>query len=404
MKGRVHMKRRLKIGLSLFLARGILTSSGVAMSGGASELPPSHQVELVTLDSYIPFSVPALEGVDNISTKQALIIDGVQNNLYCTFDDANAACEDIVNKIPGLLNKVQSEYGLSELTPATVEQYNEKIIEYWQSLIDDGNEDVLGEYSDSHFSWICFKQIFDSYKENDEIVSNSFGSSMTRSSTSRAAVDESTLQKIGMLLPYTTPLAVQVDQQTQLQKQISTRTTVNGFNVENGTAYAKKHATDPNKADYKYFSNGDCTNFVSQILENGGIKQEVYDDENLGWWHKKSTFLFITTHKQSLSWVSASTFARYMGRSYPTTDFSAFSKKVQPGDFIAMDSTGKGNYHHMGYVTAVGSNVTQNGITYRNFQVAQHTNNYLAWCDTSTNGWDTGHGSTMYCIVRRAVS
>ena len=76
------MKRRLKIGLSLFLAMGILTSSGVAMSGGASELPPSHQVELVTLDSYIPFSVPALEGVDNISTKQALIIDGVQNFVY----------------------------------------------------------------------------------------------------------------------------------------------------------------------------------------------------------------------------------------------------------------------------------------------------------------------------------
>lgn len=390
----------------MFLSFGILFS-GVGIHGGASETPPNHQVELVTFDSGIPFSVPSLKGVNTISTKQALLIDGTQNNLYCTFDDPYLACEDMDTKISGLLNNVRLQFNLPNLTPSTVEHYNEKINEYWQDLIDNREEDILGDYSDDYFSWVCFKQIFDSYKENNEIISNSIGNVKTRGVANQSqtvVINDSVLQKVGMLLPYTTPLAIQIDQQTQLQKQIRAKTTVNGFNVENGTAYAKKYATSPNKDGYEYFKDGDCTNFISQILENGGIKQVVYDDENLGWWHKKNTFLFITTHKQSLSWVSASTFARYMGRSYPTKDFCAFSQKVQPGDFIALDASGKGNYHHMGYVAEVGYVITKNGLTYRDLRIAQHTPNYLEWCTTNTNNWENGHNSSMYCIVRRAVS
>ena len=96
-----------------------------------------------------------------------------------------------------------------------------------------------------------------------------------------------------------------------------------------------------------------------------------------------------------------------MGRGYSTKDFRAFSYKVQEGDFIAKDSTGKGTYRHMGYVSRLSDNThefTKNGVQFRNFQVAQHTDNYNSWCNGTVNNWSAGSGTSLYCIVRRAVS
>lgn len=42
-------------------------------------------LSLVALEQPRPLEVPALEDVDEISTKYAIMVDGKQNNLYCTF-------------------------------------------------------------------------------------------------------------------------------------------------------------------------------------------------------------------------------------------------------------------------------------------------------------------------------
>lgn len=196
----------------------------------------------------------------------------------------------------------------------------------------------MNQYSDQYFSWECFKQIFDSYKENDEIVRSAFGREKVEKyteTTSAMEVDAQVLDKIGMLLPYTTPLAIQTEQTLRLMQNAEVMTIVNGFDVDKGTLYARKYATSPNTGSYYYFSHGDCTNFVSQILENGGVAQQVYASISQGWWHKVTN----KKHTHSTSWTSASTFPRYMGRGYSTKDFRAFSYKVQEGDFIAKDST-----------------------------------------------------------------
>lgn len=87
-------------------------------------------------------------------------------------------------------------------------------------------------------------------------------------------------------------------------------------NMKAAIAYAEKYATSPNTGAYYYFRNGDCANFVSQILEAGGIKQEVYSETWKGWWHTTGNLHipFISSeHKHSEAWSMVIPFARYMG-------------------------------------------------------------------------------------------
>lgn len=78
--------------------------------------------------------------------------------------------------------------------------------------------------------------------------------------------------------------------------------------------------------------------------------------------------------------------------------FLTFAAKVVAGDFIALDSDNDGDWDHMGFVCETGKYVTTEGVTYRDFLVAQHTNNYCDWVSSSVNHWET---YVHYAIVRR---
>ncbi|QCA29656.1 amidase domain-containing protein [Vagococcus xieshaowenii] len=76
------------------------------------------------------------------------------------------------------------------------------------------------------------------------------------------------------------------------------------FNYAKGTTYALKYALTPNSS-YEVFSNGDCTNFTSQIAFAGG-KKKVWAANPSGYpwyWDKKGVY--------SRSWTVAFTFAQY---------------------------------------------------------------------------------------------
>lgn len=46
--------------------------------------------------------------------------------------------------------------------------------------------------------------------------------------------------------------------------------------------------------------------------------------------------------------------------------------------------------NHVGFMTATSNSYkTTNGVTYKDFQVAQHTKNHEAWVNSSTDGWKT---------------
>ncbi len=161
------------------------------------------------------------------------------------------------------------------------------------------------------------------------------------------------------------------------------RSVINGFDVDDGIAYAEAYAQFANYTDYYFFINGDCANFTSQILEAGGVPQEVYSSNLYGWWHTVSSG-WPKSHSHSLSWTVADTFAKYMGVTYNTTSNAQFSANIQAGDFIAADFEDDGDWDHMGFVTQRATSLS-NG--YYDYRVAQHTQNYLAWTSSSTNNW-----------------
>lgn len=79
------------------------------------------------------------------------------------------------------------------------------------------------------------------------------------------------------------------------------------------------------------------------------------------------------------------------------TNNSYFSKVIKPGDFIATDSDDDGDWNHVGFVTAKSSRMIDGAYDY---QVAQHTNNYIARTSSSTNNWDRLNGH-LYGVFRK---
>lgn len=175
---------------------------------------------------------------------------------------------------------------------------------------------------------------------------------------------------------------------------------VKSFDTSKGIAYAEKYATKRNTPTYYSFSRGDCANFTSQILENGGVKQTVYNNVAQGWWHKTSKILGITKHKHSEAWSMADTFARYMGVSKKTKTHKTFAANLRAGDFITVDFTSDGDWAHIDFVTKRDSSAGSS-YGYIDYKVAQHTTDYHAWTSSSTNGWETNNGKGTYAIVRR---
>ncbi|MDQ2085066.1 amidase domain-containing protein [Herbivorax sp. ANBcel31] len=110
--------------------------------------------------------------------------------------------------------------------------------------------------------------------------------------------------------------------------------------------YAMNHALNHNN-DYESFvgQGGDCTNFTSQCLyEGGGIAQHVggqnYTDTY--WFYNK------TTHDRSASWTGANEFRRYIGYSISRIDaqISSFNG-VTYSDLVQFANSNGDSYHSL---------------------------------------------------------
>jgi len=78
-----------------------------------------------------------------------------------------------------------------------------------------------------------------------------------------------------------------------------TQRKITNFNITEACTYAETFALKPNP-NYKYFDNigGDCTNFISQILHAGGVKQtESWKPYTNPWVRVEDIYLYLTTQK-----------------------------------------------------------------------------------------------------------
>ena len=330
------------------------------------------------------YTYSTLSGVDSVVSGGNIIVNGEENELYRVFSNQDNAIKSIKTKVPELLDTISKNYDLSALSDSNWEIYRDAMME----MLDSENKPM--DYNESDADFICLSAFFDIYEnkiKNDEIIDYVAKESLERS------INSNELNELALMLPCDAPVVKEF-----MASNVSSMSRAPIF-VEDAIEYATAHATNRNKTDYHSFSNGDCTNFVSQIIENAGVNQVVYESEYSGWWHKKTkNWLGITTHKHSRSWTMADTFTRYMGVYYSTKSHYNFSANIVAGSIIALDKKGDGDWDHMGFVTDRKSTV--GNVGYYNYKVAQHTSDYHEWAATSKCGWDEQSDKCVYARVR----
>lgn len=87
---------------------------------------------------------------------------------------------------------------------------------------------------------------------------------------------------------------------------------MNFYNRKLAASYAERYAESPNMNEYPYYMGNDCTNFVSQALNAGGM----YEEE--GRWDSGRSWFCNTREnselkKVSLTWRAARYFHEYWG-------------------------------------------------------------------------------------------
>ena len=323
-----------------------------------------------------------LRSLGTVIKSESILIDGTSNPLYCTFQDPDRAISAVWRKSNTILSFIQRDNGFDQLNISNWSAYRDAL------LATPGGSEVLAENGDAYSELMQFFDVLENDSANEDIKQALIDFSATRSQP--FGTDQ--IVELGILFPSYAPIAVDSAQHLQTQMQRGST----GLNVTKAVDYAEKYATQPNTANYDYFE-ADCTNFASQILEAGGIKQIYYDNEAKGWWHTYNPSSFFSRHKHSISWINADTFARYMGIGYKTNSHYNFSNNIIKGDLIGVDFASDGGWDHIGFVTERDGYVGSYG--YYDYRVAQHSDNYHAWTSRPENHWETAGGT--YARIRR---
>lgn len=374
MKGEFIVRKiSFKLALALMLVVSLVGTGVVNAEKPADNVSRNHFGETIT---------------DSINVK------GVEIDLYLEFVDREKALQDIKKEYRETLEFLKGEFNLGELSEENWQEYSQATTAM-EGYADKVSEKIMKES-------IKIGQFFDIYENNEQNdVIEELSSQINEEANQTTSITEnenSLVAQLNLLIPYTSKRLPD----TTLKTDITIESTI-GIDLDAAINYATDYATSPNTPTYEYFSTGDCTNFVSQILEAGGIPQEVYDSQYLGWWHTSYvSWEGVILHEHSLSWINANIFANYMGISYTTTDHFTFSYNLDKGSIIGYDKYSDGDWNHMAFVTDKDTYAsTYDGKYYYDYKVAQHTTNYHAWTSSSTNGWENleDNGYT-YGIIR----
>lgn len=144
------------------------------------------------------------------------------------------------------------------------------------------------------------------------------------------------------------------------------------FSLTKANNYAKRWAYSPNP-QYVYFrENGDCANFVSQIMKAGGFR------ENAEWRYNAG--------RPTRAWSVANDLANRFGVTRKATSLSTFTSRAVVGRPVGAHNGRR--VYHVGYVMGKGGYATYRGESYRALTIAQHSGNYYGSMDGgAASGW-----------------
>lgn len=404
------MKKRM---ITLAMALCISATMVVPASAATADVQEAHKAEMnVSIQQVTKsFESRTTKEIGTASIKDAVVVNGVTNYLYPTFDNMETSLNKLKTMIPEYYSLVNEKVDLEKAYDFSYSDFAmvDFDVDIAQVVVDqkDNTVQLRTEKTDAAVSALpidveekldaqeeTFDHFFDIYEnkaKNEEIMNY------------LATTPDPDPETLAYMLPYNSAFAREYFANTTPALAAGGQI----FSEPNGTAYAKRFATgrSGNYPDYTLLG-GDCTNFASQILVAGGINMhDNYPDEKAGWWCRKVTIGTVNpapAFKSSATWRVADSFVRFMGTwGTEYTSFYTFASKIKRGDFIAYDGDKDGDWDHIGYVTGVGSLGTYNGKIYKDFCVAQHSKDYNAWVSSSTNSWETLDGGAKFAIVRR---
>ena len=302
-----------------------------------------------------------------------VIVNGKAKELYREFADQEKALKYVKNKYRNQFKKIREQFRLKELS-------NETWLDYQMVLPGANIEDK---------AIIEIEKFFDIYENKDKNL-------RIKQIAMNNSINDFTKRKMMEL-----PFDFNHDKSAFESEVRASGSKIPDINK--AIAYAEKHAVNyADQSYYRYFMFRDCTNFVSQILEAGGVKQNVYNSKSRAWWHKRE-FLAegVVAHTHSNSWINANKFAHYMGVKKTFYSHYNFSKNIYRGTIIGMDFKQDGDFNHMGFVTKTDNYAAKYGNkTFYDYKVAQHSNNYYAWASWKVNKWADKEGEVIYGIIR----
>lgn len=340
-------KKLLVLGMATIMCVG-LSFNAMASEAEVEETTAESATSEKTIETY-PSTITTF-GTSSV-IENTLVYYGEKIPMYPTFEDKEAAIQDLYGQAGELLSNIETKYGLGTLSEDNWKEYLENAQEYIYS----GENGVLDWEAEPQALFVFF-DIYENDESNQEIIDN-------YNPLLKNADDEL------YSLPYDREnLGIQ-------EPEIEPR----GWSLSAARAYCKNFAVTPNSAGYGVFKN-DCTNFASQIKFEGGFAQQYTGNINTGWWHTGDGVY----NRYSTSWINADKFVKRLGTDFTTSSFSDLSYRVKAGKLIAFDSARDGGWDHVAFVYKVG----KDRGSYMNLKIAQHSSNYLAWVSSSTNGWE----------------
>lgn len=297
-------------------------------------------------------------------------IQGQSISLYPEYSNQDQAMETIKTQCSNIIDFLRKKYSLNEINSDNWKEYYSRMPECEDIFKGDSPDDI--EYA----KLASFFDIYENKEKNDHLISL----------VTNAESINSLLNDTDFIyeLPYNEANKVNIicNENGLISKNILT-----SYSESNAISYAIEHAESPNKKQFGYISNADCTNFVSQIMLAGGKTMTP----------KWMCAQVWTTFHYTSAWSNANSFANYWGVDYTFSSHKMFSSKIKKGDYITEDKAGDGDWDHMEFVVNVKSSYDP-ALGYINYRVAQHTNDYLAWASSSECGWDTLKTRYPKCI------
>lgn len=343
-------KRLLVLGMATIMCVG-LSFNAMASEAEVEETTAETATSEKTIETY-PSTITTF-GTSSV-IENTLVYYGEKIPMYPTFEDKEAAIQDLYGQAGDLLSKIEEKSGIGTLCENNWEEYRIKAQEF---IYDPENE--IQDWTPEPNAILVFFDIYENDESNQEIIDN-------YNPLLKNANDDL------YSLPY--------DRENLGAQEPQLEPEPRSWSLSAARAYCRNFATTPNAPGYGVWGGADCTNFASQIKFEGGFSQDYTNNINTGWWHTGDTI----SHRYSLSWIRADKFVKRLGTDFTVGNFHDLSYRVKAGKLIAYDNSRDGSWDHIGFVYKVGKDKG----SYMNLKIAQHTSNYLAWVSSNDNGWE----------------